>query len=245
MPSLGFHMSLAWETALRLGDIEVEKGCYLFASTLPDIHLITNLSREETHLFKLGEEPEGRALALSLRRRFKAEGHITKALGAGYLSHLIGDIIWIQEIYRPFFSPSSPLGGDPLADLLDRTLQYELDLEERENRERMHHIHQALLNLTLEGLEFMDIENLKQWHDFILVSLEKEPSWERFPHFVYSLLLKGKVRKERVEDFLSSLPAMIDRVLKYVPRDRLNTFREKVISQSVLAIKEYFAANSP
>lgn len=234
MPSLYLHLGLAWDIALHL---DVDKGYFLFGSTLPDIHLLTTLSREETHFYRLGMEPEGKALIPSLRQHFGSKS----LLGAGYLSHLVSDIIWVKEIYRPFFSAVSPLKDDPFADLLDRTLQYELDIKEREDKMKASQIRQALANLSLKETMLIKMDDLKLWHNILLSTLRREASWEGFPHFVYNLLRRGRIKVEKVSEFLSSLSQMRERVLKYVPQDKIISFREKAIEASISAIGEYLA----
>lgn len=239
MPFLCHHMGIALDALSHLDSFILDPGSYLLGATLPDIHIIMpgRLTREQTHFFELGKEPEVSALIERLEQEYPGGG----ALGAGYLSHLIVDVIWIQEIYRPFFSPASPIGNDPLAPLMDRTLQYELDLRERRRRERIAQLERLLSNLKIKEDCFnLGRENLMQWCDFILASLPREPSWQRFPSFVRNFLLAtGKVRPEPVEEFLASLPEMIDRVLEYVTEDRLVSFREKAVALSVSAARKY------
>ncbi len=135
MPPLGMHLTLARDAFPQLEDgLGGCRGYYLFGATLPDMHTLAGFTRQHTHYVELGQEEGGQ----EIDRFFRANPHLarspeagnhrpTRALAAGYLSHLMMDRTWIARIYRPYFGPDSSQSGDPLANLMDRLLQYELD----------------------------------------------------------------------------------------------------------------------
>ena len=51
----------------------------------------------------------------------------TAAFVAGYISHLVLDEDYITRIYRPLFGERSPLHADELADVMDKTLQWDIE----------------------------------------------------------------------------------------------------------------------
>lgn len=223
-----------------------DTGSYLFGSTLPDIHIICQSSRQSTHFSELNHEPAEDGIA-----RFK-KAHpelsprpdldmTTRALVAGYFAHLITDKVWIQDIYRPIFGKESVLGRDPLANIMDRALQYELDKRERENRPRISQMRSFLAQVTLtSSLDFIEKASLQQWHDFVMTALSREPSWSHFPNYARRYLLPyGKVSQAEMDAFLADLPDKLQQILDHVTEERLTAFRQKAISLSVKAAGEY------
>lgn len=248
MPPLCLHLAIAEEAAERLNHpvIQGEPGGYLIGATLPDVHLISSLSREETHFFKL-ENPFGESGVTSLFRAYpyladKQRLEIrVKAIVAGYLSHLITDEIWIRDIYHPYFSAASPLAGNPMSNLLDRVLQYELDCQTRQDREKMARIQDKLCRWDPEvPLGFLQVSVLRQWQEFICLAASREPSWERFALFAHKFLLpQHKVDPARLEEFLHSVPQVLEQLFQYIPLKQIQDFREKAVTGSIKAAKEY------
>lgn len=226
--------------------IEHNPGGYLLGATLPDVHIISEASREDTHFSKL-ERPFGES---GVKGFFQAYSSLDtnhdiapniKIIVAGYLSHLVTDETWIEDIYQPFFSTCSPQGGTPLANLMDRVLQYELDCRERQDKVKMIKI-QTLLSRwdPIVSLDFLPTSLLIQWHIFICAATGREPTWERFPLFAQKFLLpKHKVDPKQLEEFLASLPPQEEQIFNYVPKEHVQAFREKAISKSVAVVKEY------
>jgi hypothetical protein len=253
MPPLCFHLAIAKEAAELLHNPIIDRnlGNYLVGATLPDVHLIIGVSREETHFFDLEQE----AGESGVRLIFKAHPNLakgskldekTKSLIAGYLSHLIADEVWIRDIYRPFFGSSSPLGGDPMANMLDRLLQYELDRREREDERKMEGIRALLCDWEPGGgVDFIDASTLAEWREFVSTATTRQPTWDLFPFFARRFLLpRFKVDPEQLEQFLSSMPSKLEWALHYVTPQRLTAFREKAISESVAVVKEYLGEDN-
>lgn len=248
MPPICVHLAVAYEAAERLGHpvIELNLGGYLLGATLPDVHIITGVSREETHFFKLKRPSEGSGV----KEFFRAYPGLVegsniapgvKTIAAGYLSHLVTDETWIKDIYLPFFSPSSPLGGTPLANLMDRVLQYELDCRERQDRVKMVKIEATLCDWdSPESLDFLPVSTLREWHRFVCIAVGREPSWERFPMFAQKFLLpQQKIDPKQLEEFLGSLPSKKEQIVSYVPPQCIQEFKEKAVRQTVIVARGY------
>jgi hypothetical protein len=248
MPPLCFHLSIAKEAAGLLCHpvIDQNMASYLIGATAPDVHIITGATREETHFFDLEEE----RCESGVRLIFKAHPNLakggkldatTKSFVAGYLSHLVTDEIWILDIYRPFFSNSSPLSGDPMANVLDRLLQFELDRREREDKAKMEVIRAEICDWEPGiDIDFIDPPILRQWRDFVCTAAAREPTLAFFPFFAQRFLIpRQKIDPELLEQFLSSMPAKLEWATQYATPERLTAFRGKAISQSVATAREY------
>lgn len=253
MPPVCIHLSIAKEAAglLQHPVIDQNLGSYFIGATLPDVHIITEARREETHFFDLeGECSESGAKTIFKTYHHLAKGErldsATKSFVAGYLSHLVTDEVWILDIYRPFFGDSSLLCGQPMAHMLDRVLQFELDRRERENKAKMEEIRAQICDWEPRvSVDFIDPPTMRQWRDFICIAAGREPSLVFFPFFAQRFLLpRHKIDPEHLEQFLSSLPANLEWAIQYVTPERLTAFEEKAISQSVAVAREYLGEDN-
>ncbi len=252
MPPLCLHLSIVSEAATLLHNtiLEQNMGGYAFGATLPDVHIITCLNREETHFFDLSKED----CESGTKTIFKAHPHLaqietlddaTKSVVAGYLSHLITDEIWILDIYRPFFSNSSPLRDNAMANMFDKLIQYELDRREREDRAAMGKIRTYIIDWQPgDDIDFIDKHALIEWRDFVCAAATREPNLALFPFFAKRFLLpRLEVDNTQLEQFFSALNTNLEWVIQYVTPERLAAFREKAVSQSVGLAREYLGEN--
>ena len=188
MPPICIHLGIAVETVPRLRHPIVDEnlGSYYLGTTAPDIRVLINASREETHFLPLDSEDGASGVKPMLEAYPELAGGAslsaaTRSFVAGYFSHLVTDEAWIYLIYRPFFGESSPLKDDPMANLLDRLLQFELDRRERLNSENMSVVRAELANST-SGIDvsFIDAPNLKMWSEIAYMTTTRKANWEYF-----------------------------------------------------------------
>lgn len=248
MPPICLHLGIAEEAISRLRHpvVDENRGSYYLGSTAPDIRLVIASGREETHFLSLNSE-EG---ASGVKRMFEAYPELvedanlsaaTKSFVAGYLSHLVTDEAWIYRIYRPFFGESSPRGGDPMANLLDRVLQFELDRRERLNSSSMSLIRNELLDSTSGiAVSFIDHLSLERWREFVSMATTRKSNREVFRYFAEKYLIwMREIAPEEQETFFASLDARVEQVLRMVPQEPLRAFRQQSIEDSVRVAEEY------
>ena len=249
MPPLCLHLSLARDAFSHLGDSSAGgRGRYLLGATLPDIHMISDFAREHTHYVDLAQQEEG---GEEIVRFFRANPHLThgsklpptRALVAGYLSHLVTDSAWIARIYRPYFGPESSLSGDPLANLLDRLLQFELDRRVQEDMAGMAALVKdiGLVSWDEEAALF-DEDSLMRWQTFVMDAAVRPHTWDRFPTFVRHYANRHRnLREDQVKGFLSDIPARLSWVVEHVPPEALAAFRQGSLEASLRVVREYLS----
>jgi len=252
MPPICIHLVIAREAADQLHHpiIDQNLGSYLVGATFPDVHIIiADSRREQTHFCDLQDENSESGAVIMLRalphlaQRDKVDS-ATQSFVAGYLSHLVTDEVWIVDIYRPFFGLSSFLGRDPMANILDRLLQFGLDCHEREDKSKMEEI-RALICDWEPRVDFIATATLKLWRDFVCSAAGREPSLAFFPLFAQRFLLpRYNVDPEQLEQFLPLLSAKLEWAMQYVTPERLAVFKEKSIIQSVAVARGYFGEDS-
>jgi hypothetical protein len=248
VPPFCLHLSIADEAIERLHNpvISGNRGSYYLGSTAPDIRFFISASREETHFLSL-ESEDG---ASGIQAMFEAYPELaetsslsdaTKSFIAGYLSHLVTDESWIYLIYRPYFGLSSPLRGDPMANFLDRVLQFELDRRERVNNNSISEIREQLADST-SGVEisFIDNANLTRWREFVSIATARRRHWEDFRHFAGRYLTwMRQIPAQEIESFFASLDSRLEQLLEMIPEERLQAFRRQSVNDSVKVAREY------
>jgi len=248
MPALALHAAVASRIAdqLRHRALDVDAGSLYLGATAPDIHILMGWERERTHFFDLREFEEQSAVAAM----FKAHPDLarpaelsppTVAFVSGYVSHLVMDEVWINDVYRPFFGRSSPMAGDTRANIMDRAVQYDLDRQARTDRQAMSHIVKEIVRPVQDlDVGFIDAGALERWRELMAESLNHSPGWERFRYFGgRALKAAGVDTPAAFAEFVKTLPDLVAEASDYVSRERLDAFLEKSLNEGREAIKEY------
>jgi hypothetical protein len=171
MPSLGSHLARARQVAARLAlpEVDADRGAFYLGATAPDIRVITRLDRSVTHFFDLRDfgDQDGVARMFETHPELATPSGLdaaTTAFIAGYLTHLVLDETFINEVYRPSFGALSPLKEDAKANVLDRALQYEMDRRDRQDETAMTEVRAAIeASMPVAGIPFIADEHLVQW----------------------------------------------------------------------------------
>ncbi len=248
MPPPVLHMSLAKVLAdgLALADLDADRGAYYLGATAPDIRAITRWERQSTHFFELdnfGHQDSVRAL-------FEAHPELgdraevsrgTAAFLSGYISHLVLDEGWINDVYRPLFGERSSLAGSRRANVMDRVIQFELERREREDREALHGMGAAITATALEvSIGFIDVATLQRWREVNLDFLQAPPTWERFRNVASRHLRDyGVTDPDEVESFMAGVPSLLQETVDHVGWERVQAFIDSATRRATEAIRDY------
>jgi len=248
MPPLGLHTVVAKQVAdaLRHRLLDEERGSLYLGSTAPDIRVITRWERERTHFFHLGNFDEQSGVAglfdaYPRLARVPELGEKTVAFVAGYITHLVMDETWINTIYRPFFGERSALGGDLRANIMDRAIQFSLDREKRCDSALMGHVLREVAHTDLAlDIDFIDQPTLQRWREVIMDIVDHPPDWERFRFIAGRHLREAGIESpEAFEEFVRSLPDLVEETVQYLTVERVQGFLEESLKHSRQAVKEY------
>jgi len=124
---------------------------------------------------------------------------------------------------------------------MDRAIQFSLDRERRIDRELMAHVVDAVArsDLALE-IGFIDGDTLHRWKDVILDVVDHPPDWDRFRYIASRHLREAGIdTPERFEEFVRSLPDLVDETLRYLTEERVKEFMDGAVDGSTAAVKEY------
>ena len=246
MPPLVLHTAIAKKVAdeLRVSLLDDERGSLYLGATAPDIRVVTRWERERTHFFDLNNFDEQDGVAAFFEAYpYLAGGSIerpTRAFVAGYLTHLVMDERWINNVYRPHFGERSPLGGDLRANIMDRALQFSMDCDRRKDIDFRAHVVDAVGRCEL-GLDigFIDAESLGRWQQVVSDMMSRAPDWDRFRHGARRHLGYADGAGDEFEEMVRSIPDLVDETLKYLTVERVEDFLREAESQSLAAVRDY------
>ena len=249
MPSLGSHLVVARRVAGLLGRavIDADRGAYYLGATAPDIRVITRRDRSETHFYDLDDfAPQD-----SLQRMTRAHPELarpadlprpTPAFLAGYVTHLVMDERYIEQIYRSEFGERSRRADDPRRDVLDRALQYEMDRREREDTEAMEEIGEALAAEAGElRVPFLPAPDVARWREVVSEIAAQPPTYERFPRMLRLHLGRAGLDEEAIEEELARGPELASEALRGVTEERMRAFWEETTEACVRRIDDYLS----
>jgi hypothetical protein len=241
-------MTVAREIAreMRSPAIEADPGAYYLGATTPDIRALTRDDREHTHFFRLddfGEQSGVRRLfdeqpALRDTARLDAS---TVAFMAGYLSHLVLDEDYICQIYRPCFGAQSDVADDPLANVIDRLLQYRMEMKEREDAGAIDEIRQALEATAGDvAVDFIAREAIRDWRNLQLEIIGRPPSVARM--LGRHLHAVGITDEREVASFLEGrADSLLDATMQRIGAERVRCYLADSRRRATEAMREYLS----
>jgi hypothetical protein len=252
MPNLSAHLGIAQEVITRLNHpiIDRNQGACLLGSVSPDVRIITKTKRDETHFVNLDFDEVGQGLKglFSTYPSLHRSADLTEATISfiiGYACHLLADESWIVDIYRPYFGALGIVEDKVEAGLMDRALQLELDSKEHERLGG---------TITLKSIfddsekdvfiDFISKETLTEWRTWIQNVLSWEFTWERLRFMSRRVNTNGDTTMEQhlqqiVDQFLNDIPKGLDRIYKFVPKYKIELFRNNCIDNVLNFAGEY------
>lgn len=254
MPMLAVHLSIVQELVdtLDIDEIRERMGAALLGSTAPDRRVMTREAREHTHYFHLTESGTGdgfrgmkKALPDLVSRSPEDDWALTAFL-VGYASHLAADEAWIVNVYRPFFEDEAYLGAEPTRNILDRAMQYELEVDIRGNREQLMEWQKTIVasNSIFEAVpdSFIAKETLRDWSTFVAGRVLTLPgAWSEFPRFISRYLDDPDLDDSEAQRLMANPQGMLERVYAHVPRDIIQEHRSIAMTQSLKHAEEILA----
>ena len=251
MPNLPMHIYLASRVAeqLDLGYVHDHLGSCFLGSTAPDIRAMTKWDRQRTHFASLEVETPGTGTKKMFEEypelaESKTQSPETRAFVLGYVSHLAADEVWITTMFRPYFGEENPVAGDQLqCHLWDRALQ--LDMDRRVLAQDMGIIKPEDMLLDSDGevaVAFLEEEILREWQTWVSRFLGWDFSWDRLKRALNRMYRDDDGVQRVVDNFLEQMPESLERIYEKVPRDKIETYQQQVIAETLRQVREYLGA---
>jgi hypothetical protein len=240
-------MMRAKELADRLDirDIEADRGAFYLGSTAPDIRVVSRGDRADTHFFDLDDLDKQD----SVERMFEAHPEFrtpsgldaaTTAFIAGYITHLLLDEAWVEEIYRPSFGVYSDIDADPRSNALDRVLQYELDRRDRIDDMCRHDLQGALAaTAPPTGIPFITDDHLDQWFAMVTDIAQQEADYSRFRRMMSRHLAGAGFSEGDIDACCSDPGPIVDEAIGVVSPERIERFWEHAADLMYDRVKRY------
>ncbi|MCK9495373.1 MAG: zinc dependent phospholipase C family protein [Dehalococcoidia bacterium] len=247
MPSLGSHLLRAYGVAerLRLPEIEADRGAFYLGATAPDIRVLTRRNREETHFFRLDDMGDQD----SVSRMFQENPSLampsgldaaTTAFIAGYLTHLVLDETFINQVYRPNFGALSEIDADPRSNVLDRALQYELDRRDREATETMEAVRGALVaSGPVTGIPFIEDQYLVEWVTVSADVAGQPADYSRFRRMMQRHLSMAGYDEATIDEACERPEELVREAFSVVPSEDLERFWRDADEAMTERVREY------
>ncbi len=241
-------MSFAQEAARRLDHpvLNNRMGSFLLGSTSPDIRNMTGWDRYDTHFFHLDSDSPGKGIEGLFKHHPELTeigklGRDTKSFIAGYMSHLVTDETWIVDVYRPYFGSASSIADDPMRNVIDRVVQFEMDQRERKLLGPIDDVLGLLKESEREvEISFIDRDALRKWREIVHERSSQEMTWEHFRWFARRGLPSHlKDDQQTLDSVVDDVQSLRQRGRSHVPEQVISDFRSQAIDRFVSILGEY------
>jgi hypothetical protein len=236
-----FTAAVSWLTG------EAERAAFLLGSISPDVRAVSGQPREETHFFTIPSPPDHRAVpAMMAAWPTLADAshldHAQAAFIAGYITHLIMDELWVDDIVMEYiYVDAEPWGthhsGWWLYSLLMTYLEYQAaptlpaDTAQMLKRAQPH-----------DWLPFVKDRDLKRWRSIIAKMITTDGARRTSVLFAHS----NNITPKKLEAIVTSEDDMAREAWSIVPRARIDGFRALAVERSLEAVQNYLiGANQP
>ena len=246
MPTPFYHLSIADDLladdtlpAATRALLQAQRGAFYFGKTAPDVQSLSGQPRPATHFYKVPVVD----FSPPWERMFSRHPELAQpqklsparaAFIAGYICHLQADIIWIRDLFIPYFIP-----------LLARTKRRQVGY--LHNVLRAYLDHQILPNLQTDlssqlksvrptgWLPFVQTPHLVGWRDYLAGQLVPGAKIETVEVFAE----RTRMPVESFLELLHSEDRMQAEVFSLIPPEVLVKYRRKLVSANLELLNDY------
>ena len=248
MPTPFYHLSIA-EELLASPDLPEsartfllsERSAFLLGKTAPDVQSLSGQSRTETHFYRVPLV----STASPWEKMFTRYPYLSRpqqldpahaAFISGYICHLQADIIWITDLFAPYFLPLIAKSRRKQVGYLHNVLRAYLDaliLAELPSN-----IGMQLADVNPGGwLPFVEDEHMANWRDYLARQLMPGAKAQTVEVFASRLDMPA----ESFLALLNSESRMEAEVFSFIPRQVLVEYRQKLVSANLELLNEFLA----
>lgn len=247
MPTPFYHLSIADQ--LLEGEtlpenlrafLQEQRGAFYLGKTAPDVQTLSGQSRPETHFYKvpLVDRTPPWERMFDRHPQLGQSGELSApqaAFMAGYICHLQADIIWITDLFAPYFLPLFTRGRRQLG-YLHNVLRSWLDEQIVPNLAG--DVSVRLENVQPNGwLPFVRSRYLLDWRSYIAGQLAPGAKIQTVDVFA----ARAKMPVEAFLELMHSDARMEAEVFSVLPQEVLVEYRQKLIDANVELLQAYLA----
>ncbi len=217
----------------------LQRPAFRFGNTAPDVQTVSGQPREATHFFMIPPDSSRPAHQVM----FEAHPHLghpdrlppaQAAFLAGYIAHLVLDVMWVHDIFIPVFGPDA--GWSTFRDRLFLHNVLRAWCDRRDQARLAPGTGESLAAAAPDHwLPFTGDEHLRRWRDVLVEQLAPGAAIRTVQVFAE----RGEVSPEafeRVLDFEAQMDAL---VFSHIPRAAIDDFYARGLAQSCQVIARY------
>lgn len=219
--------------------LTAQHAAFLFGNTAPDAQTVSGQPREATHFFNIPLDSDQPAHEVMFARH----SHLGRperlpaaqaAFVAGYIAHLLLDVMWVRDIFLPVFGPDAGWSRFRERLFLHNVLRAWCD---RRDQARLAPAAGPLLATVNPDhwLPFTGDEYLRRWRDVLVEQLAPGATIRTVEVFAQ----RGEVPPEAFERVLDSDERMDDLIFSRVPRVAIDAFYVRSLVQARNVIVGY------
>jgi hypothetical protein len=220
--------------------LSAQRGAFLFGNTAPDVQVISQQRRQDTHFFDLplrrGAPPPWEEMLVTHPSLgdLQALPASQAAFLTGYLCHLQADWMWVKEIFVPVFGLRSRWLTFPRRLVLHNVLRAYLD------RQILPSLSNGACASLSEAqpsgwLPFVGDASLSQWRDFLVGQLRPGASIQTIEVFA----TRQGVSPDEFYRLIDSEDGMEGEIFTRVSRESLHDYRSRLVDENLQLIHSY------
>ena len=222
--------------------LATHRAAFLFGNTAPDVQTVSGQTREATHFYSVpltSDQPAHEALFAAYTDLARADqlpaAHA--AFMAGYIAHLLLDVIWVRDIFTPVFGPDAGWGRFRERLFLHNVLRAWCD---RHDQAQLTDGTGTLLASVQPDrwLPFTGDEHLCRWRDQLVGQLAPGAIIRTIEVFAE----RGNVPPADFERVLNSPDELDERIFTRVPHVALEAYYARSLSAACALITTYLDA---
>ena len=248
MPTPFYHLSVAEEILASPGldpgvsdFLHTHTAAFLLGKTAPDVQSLSGQPRLETHFYRVPLTSK----AMPWERMFSRFPQIgdparldpaQAAFLSGYICHLQADVIWITDLFVPYFLPRVTKNYRREVGYLHNVLRAYLD--EQIVPDLQEGIGACLDSVDPAGwLPFVEDRWMQEWQNFLAEQLMPGAEIKTVEVFA----ARSDVAVDNFHALLHDEARMEEEVFTFVPREVLIEYRNKLVSANLNLLSEFLA----
>jgi hypothetical protein len=250
VPTPFYHLSIAQELLAhpdlspQVHSFLTDQRCAFFlGKTAPDVQSLSGQSRTDTHFYRVPLTSTNPPWQKLFRKHpnlqnIAALSAPQAAFISGYICHLQADIIWITDLFGPYFLPRFSLTNRQQVGYLHNVLRAYLDA--RNLLELPSNLGDCLLSIDPSGwLPFVRDEHMVEWRNFIARQLLPNAKSETVEVFAQRMHISVETFMEILEDE----GRLESELFSFIPRQVLVEYRDKLVEANCQLLEEFLAGS--
>jgi len=221
--------------------LNAQRAEFLFGNVAPDVQTVSGQPRAATHFFNvpLDSSRPAHEVMFEAHTYLSEPGRLPAAQAAflaGYVVHLLLDVMWVRDIFQPIFGPDA--GWSTFHDRLFLHNVLRAWCDRRDQAGLAGNAGASLAAVTPKRwLPFTGDRYLRQWRDALVEQLTPGATIRTVQVFAE----RGRIDPLAFERVLESEDELNDRIFSHAPHRVIDDFYAWGLSESCALLDDYLA----